>query len=113
LSFLLETLEPTRRGRYKALPVDRGEYFTTGADCIPLDPAWTHIFDLGNGYETFFEKNQFELYNLKEDLSEHKDLSADMPEKTNQLRKMLSSWRKAVEAKEMWPNPGYDHVSKD
>jgi REP element-mobilizing transposase RayT len=34
------------QGRYKALPVDQGEYFRTVADYIHLNPARAHAFDL-------------------------------------------------------------------
>lgn len=37
------------QGRYKALPVDQGEYFRTVADYIHLNPARAHAFDLSNG----------------------------------------------------------------
>lgn len=37
------------QGRYKALPVDQGEYFRTVADYIHLNPARAHAFDLENG----------------------------------------------------------------
>lgn len=37
------------QGRYKALPVDEGEYFRTVADHIHLNPARAHAFDLEKG----------------------------------------------------------------
>lgn len=37
------------QGRYKALPVDQGEYFRTVADYIHLNPARAHAFDLEKG----------------------------------------------------------------
>ena len=54
-----------------------------------------------------FEDNVVELYNLKNDIGEQKDLSESMPEKTTELRKMLHSWRAEVDAKMMQPNPSY------
>ena len=54
-----------------------------------------------------FEDNAVELYNLKDDIGEHKDLSASMPAKTAELRKMLVAWRTEVDAKMMKPNPAY------
>ncbi len=53
------------------------------------------------------EDNAVELYSLKDDIGETKDLSALMPEKTAALRKMLHSWRAEVDAKMMEPNPKY------
>ncbi len=37
------------QGRYKALPVDEGEYFRTVADYIHLNPARAHCLDLKKG----------------------------------------------------------------
>jgi arylsulfatase A-like enzyme len=54
-----------------------------------------------------FEDNALELYNLKDDIGELRDLSAEMPEKTAQLKQMLFEWRKDVDAKMMKPNPAY------
>jgi len=54
-----------------------------------------------------FEDNSLELYNLKEDIGEIKDLSKEMPEKVAQLKKMLDRWRDEVNAKMMSPNPKY------
>ena len=55
----------------------------------------------------FFEDNHVELYNLKNDISEKHDLSAEMPQKTTELRKMLHNWRKTVDARMPKPNPNY------
>jgi len=55
----------------------------------------------------FFESGSVELYNLKNDIGEHKDLAATMPEKAAELRKMIHKWRKEVDAKMMKPNPRY------
>jgi uncharacterized sulfatase len=52
--------------------------------------------------------NRFELYNLKHDISEQNNLSKKMPRKTEQLKKLLASWRKKVGAQNMTPNPNYD-----
>ncbi|TKG89079.1 DUF4976 domain-containing protein [Puteibacter caeruleilacunae] len=56
----------------------------------------------------YFEDNHVELYNLKDDVGETKDLAADMPEKTNELKQMLHQWQKEVGAKFPDPNPDYD-----
>ena len=47
------------------------------------------------------------VFILVDDLGEKKDLSAAMPEKADELRKMLHSWRAKVDAKMMKPNPAY------
>ncbi|MCD6049116.1 MAG: N-acetylgalactosamine 6-sulfate sulfatase [Verrucomicrobia bacterium] len=56
----------------------------------------------------FFDDMRFELYNLKEDLGEKKDLAKLMPEKANQLRARLHAWRKDVGAQMPTKNPAYD-----
>jgi len=52
--------------------------------------------------------NKFELYNLKEDVGEQNNLAKQMPEKLDELRKMLSNWRDKVNAQMLTPNPNYD-----
>lgn len=47
------------QGRYKALPVDQGEYFRTIADYIHLNPARAHAFDLEKGKLTDFKWSSF------------------------------------------------------
>ena len=54
------------------------------------------------------EEGQINLYNLKQDISESIDLSAEMPELAAQMRKKLYDWRKRVGAQEMTVNPNYD-----
>ena len=46
----------------------------------------------------WYEDGSVELFNLREDLSEKNNLSAKMPEKVAELRKMLQEWRKSVDA---------------
>ena len=46
----------------------------------------------------YFEDNHIELYNLKKDVGEQKNLAEIMPEKAEELRKHLDAWRKAVNA---------------
>jgi arylsulfatase A-like enzyme len=47
----------------------------------------------------FFEDGRLELYNLRDDLGETKNLAADMPEKRNELYAKMIAWRKEVGAK--------------
>ncbi|MCG8310120.1 MAG: sulfatase [Cytophagales bacterium] len=46
----------------------------------------------------YFEGNDIELYNLKNDLSEENNLTDSNPEKVEQLLKMLIAWRKETNA---------------
>jgi arylsulfatase A-like enzyme len=47
----------------------------------------------------FFEDGRLELYNLKDDLGEQKNLAAAMPEKAKELHAKLTAWRESVGAK--------------
>jgi arylsulfatase A-like enzyme len=46
----------------------------------------------------FFEDDRVELYNVKEDISEKKDLVSQMPEKAKELQRKLTAWRDSVHA---------------
>ncbi len=46
----------------------------------------------------YFEDGDLELYNLKDDISEQKNLAEVMPEKTTELHKLMLAWRKKVNA---------------
>jgi hypothetical protein len=48
-----------------------------------------------------------ELYDLGEDLGEHHNLAAAMPEKADALRRQLHAWRADVNAQMPTPNPNY------
>ncbi|MHC4528279.1 MAG: sulfatase, partial [Planctomycetota bacterium] len=52
----------------------------------------------------WYENNRFELYNLKDDISEKHDLSNEMPAKAAELREMLHTWRTTVNAQMPAPN---------
>ena len=69
-----------RKGDYKLI-----EWFDKSVDGIQTEGA-------------------LELYNLKEDVGEQKNLVKDMPELAAKLYKMLSDWRKNVGAQEMERN---------
>jgi arylsulfatase A len=59
------------------------------------------------------EPNQVSLFNLREDIGESKDLSAQMPDKVEHLRQKLHEWRRSVGAQEMSVNPNYDPKRAD
>lgn len=50
----------------------------------------------------FFEDNRLELYNLREDIGETKNLAAKHPERTRELHRQLLAWRTEIKA----PMPG-------
>jgi arylsulfatase A len=56
----------------------------------------------------FYEDHHVELYNLKDDLGEKKDLAASLSDKARQLRDRLAAWRQEVGAQMPLPNPNYD-----
>jgi uncharacterized sulfatase len=51
---------------------------------------------------------RFELYNLKKDVGEQRNLAGQMPQKARELKEMLETWRKEVAAQRMMQNPNYD-----
>jgi arylsulfatase A-like enzyme len=56
----------------------------------------------------FFEDNRIELYNLKDDIGEQKNLTEKMPAKAKELHDLLRDWRKSVNAPvPKTPNPKY------
>jgi hypothetical protein len=60
----------------------------------------------------YFEDYRVELYNLKDDIGESKDLSKTNPAKAKELREMLHQWREDVNAQIPQPNPDYDPNQK-
>lgn len=56
----------------------------------------------------FYEDNHVELYSLKDDIGETKDLATTLPDKTAALRQKLHDWRQRVDAQMPTPNPNYD-----
>ena len=53
-----------------------------------------------------YEDGRTELYNLKEDIGEQKNLAKDMPEKVKAMRSNLHKWYKDVDAKFLRPKNG-------
>jgi arylsulfatase A-like enzyme len=56
----------------------------------------------------FFDPGKVELYNLAEDPGETMNLADRMPEKSDELLRMLHVWQDEVGAGGMDPNPAYD-----
>ncbi len=55
----------------------------------------------------YFEDGRVELYNLREDISEERDLANDKPALAKELQAMLAEWRESVEAKIPEANPNW------
>lgn len=60
-----------------------------------------------------FETGELELFNLKDDVSESKDLSVEMPEKVAELWQDLKQWRSDIGAKMPVENPYYKYKSTE
>ncbi|WP_303317219.1 sulfatase [Flavivirga abyssicola] len=60
-----------------------------------------------------FENDGLELYNLKEDIGETKDLVLDNPKKVAELMKDLNAWRTKVNAQIPEENPNFNEDFKD
>lgn len=56
----------------------------------------------------YFDDSHVELYDLKSDLSEKRDLAKERPEVAKTLQRELAQWRRKVGAKMPTPNPNYD-----
>jgi uncharacterized sulfatase len=56
----------------------------------------------------FYEDNRLELYDLKTDIGERKNLSAEMPQKARELHGKLAAWRRSVGAEMPTANPDFD-----
>jgi arylsulfatase A len=55
----------------------------------------------------YYEDGRGELFNLKKDLSESRNLVAEQPAVARELSEKLTAWQKEVGAKMPKPNPGY------
>lgn len=61
----------------------------------------------------FYDDNHLELYNLKDDIGESKNIAASQPALTKQLHLDLKNWRKSVNAAMPTPNPNFDPAKRD
>ena len=55
----------------------------------------------------FYEDGRLELYNLREDVGETRNLAAELPAKAKELRARLAAWRRELGAVLPGPNPEY------
>ena len=61
----------------------------------------------------WFEDARAELFNLKDDPSERRNLSVDQPERVRSLRGRLVAWQKEMGALPTRPNPNFDSSISD
>ena len=55
-----------------------------------------------------FEDGRVHLYNLKQDIGEHKDLASEQPRRVERMREKLHAWYKQVDAKFLQPKGDND-----
>ena len=60
----------------------------------------------------FFEDGRLELFNLKEDAGERRNLAEREPRKRTELHALLKRWRADVKAAMPRANPNYDPAQK-
>jgi len=56
----------------------------------------------------WYEDMNIELFNLKADIGEQRDLANENPAKAAELKKLLHAWRQQVDAQMPTPNPDYN-----
>ena len=54
----------------------------------------------------WYEDGSVELYNLRDDIGEEHDLAEAEPDRTDELKALLESWRAATRARMPRPDPG-------
>ncbi len=55
----------------------------------------------------FFEDSHVELYHLRDDIGEDRDLADELPAVTARLSRLLADWRESIEARIPQPNPDF------
>jgi uncharacterized sulfatase len=61
----------------------------------------------------FFDTDEVELYHLKDDVGESRNLAAQEPERARALREAMARWRRSVAAQMPRENPAYDAARAD
>lgn len=56
----------------------------------------------------YYDEEKAELYDLRSDIREARDLAASQPDRVKRMRTELAAWRKAVHAQGNTPNPNFD-----
>lgn len=87
----------------------RETYFTWFPHLVPGVAVRQREWKLIRRYEPTPEyPSGFELFNLKEDLSEQHNLAGDRPEKVAELNALIDSFLKQTHARQPVPNPAFD-----
>jgi arylsulfatase A-like enzyme len=56
----------------------------------------------------YYDDAKAELYDLRQDLGESRDLAPSQPQRVDQMRAALAAWRREVHAQSNTPNPDFD-----
>lgn len=56
----------------------------------------------------YYDEEKAELYDLREDIRETRDLASSQPERVSRMREALADWRNEVNAQGNTPNPDFD-----
>jgi len=56
----------------------------------------------------YYDEEKAELYDLRKDIRETRDLAASQPERVSRMRAALAAWRREVHAQGNTPNPKFD-----
>ncbi len=97
----------TGKGSFADRPLFWHFPFYSGAFLKEGDPTQDPLFRTRPGSAVrmgnwkliqYFEYNDLELYNLKDDISEKNNLAEKNPEKSNEMLKILEDWREEVKA---------------
>ncbi|MCP3692925.1 MAG: sulfatase-like hydrolase/transferase, partial [Planctomycetaceae bacterium] len=81
----------TRQAMYWHYPLDK-PHFLGGRSAGAVRAGDWKLID-------FFDDGHAELYNLRSDVGEQDDVAAQNPQRVDQLRNQLASWRRQVEAR--------------
>ncbi len=60
----------------------------------------------------YVPEGKVELFNLRKDIGERRNIASSMPEKVAKLKQQLREWRRSVGAQMPVPNPDYDPNAK-
>jgi arylsulfatase A-like enzyme len=60
----------------------------------------------------WYEDGSVELYNLRDDIGEARNLAAKMPEKARDMKARLDAWLKELNPEMPKPNPDYDKATE-
>jgi arylsulfatase A len=89
LPLLLQNKTPKRGALYWHYPSETGQWVNRMASAVRFGD-----FKLIN----FYRGDRYELYNIKNDISEKENLAVKNPAKLEELKAMLNAWRKEVKA---------------